>query len=215
MSFEQEFSKDLVCFFDSVSVQRPAFYSPLFPSIGQCSMKCSSVSLSSLHPTHISLLLCQEFSPRFKLFVLALNHNIDSRLPLWSSSFLSFLNLLCIPKEFFFSSSSLHSSSTTFAIFSLIYFAVLSFISLFSICGQFIYFLVASQHFLFLFFLLSSIILFSTSLFPVSILLRYRSQLLAILDFMLLIPISPPIAACAAYFGALKILLFCSVLCFL
>ena len=50
--------------------------------LGQCSMKCSSVSLSSLHPTHISLFLCQELSPRFKLFVLALNHTIDSRLPL-------------------------------------------------------------------------------------------------------------------------------------
>ena len=49
--------------------------------LGQCSMKCSSVSLSSLHPTHISLFPCQEFSPRFKLFVLALNHTIDSRLP--------------------------------------------------------------------------------------------------------------------------------------
>ena len=48
--------------------------------LGQCSMKCSSVSLSSLHPTHISLFLCQEFSPRFTLFVLALNHTIDSRL---------------------------------------------------------------------------------------------------------------------------------------
>ena len=50
--------------------------------LGQCSMKCSSVSLSSLHPTHISLFLSQEFSPRFKLFVFALNHTIDSRLPL-------------------------------------------------------------------------------------------------------------------------------------
>ena len=50
--------------------------------LGQCSMKCSSVSLSSLHPTHTSLFLCQEFSPRFRLFVLALNHTIDSRLPL-------------------------------------------------------------------------------------------------------------------------------------
>ena len=62
--------------------------------LGQCSMMCSSVSLSSLHPTHISLFLCQEFSPRFKLFVLALNHTIDSRLPLQSSSLISFLNLL-------------------------------------------------------------------------------------------------------------------------
>ena len=44
-----------------------------------------------------------------------------------------------------------------------------------------------------------------------------RSLLLAILDFMLLIPISPLIAACAAHFGAHKILLiavfsaFCNV----
>ena len=50
--------------------------------LGQCSMKCSSVSLSSLHPTHTSLFLCQEFSPKFRLFVLAYNHTIDSRLPL-------------------------------------------------------------------------------------------------------------------------------------
>ena len=85
--------------------------------LGQCSMKCSSVSLSSLHLTHISLYLCQEFSPRFKLFVLALNHTIHSRLPLQSSSFISFLILLYIPTKFFFSSFSLHSSSTAFAIF--------------------------------------------------------------------------------------------------
>ena len=32
MSSEQEFSEDLVCFFDSGSLQGPAFYSPLFPS---------------------------------------------------------------------------------------------------------------------------------------------------------------------------------------
>ena len=57
----------MFCFFYSVSVQGPAFYSPLL-HLGQCSMKCSSVS--SLHPTHISLFLCQEFSPRFKLFML-------------------------------------------------------------------------------------------------------------------------------------------------
>ena len=31
VSSEQEFSKDLVCFFDSGAVQGPAFYSPLFP----------------------------------------------------------------------------------------------------------------------------------------------------------------------------------------
>ena len=48
--------------------------------LGQCSMKCSSVSFSSLHPTHISLFLGHEFSPRLKMFVLALNHTIDSRL---------------------------------------------------------------------------------------------------------------------------------------
>ena len=47
-----------------------------------CSMKCSSVSLSSLHPTHTSLFLCQEFSSRLRQFILALNHTIDSRLPL-------------------------------------------------------------------------------------------------------------------------------------
>ena len=83
-SSEQEFSKDLVCFFDSGSVQGPAFYSPLFPprAVQYEVFYTSSVSLSSLHPTHISLFLCQEFSPRFKLFVLALNHTIDSRLPL-------------------------------------------------------------------------------------------------------------------------------------
>ena len=102
--------------------------------LGQRSMKYSSVSLSSLHPTHISLFLYQEFSPRFKLFVLALNHTIESRLPLQSSSFISFLNLLYIPKEFF-SSSSLHSSSTTFASFPLISLAVLSFyFSFFYLC---------------------------------------------------------------------------------
>ena len=50
--------------------------------LGQCSMKCSSVSLSSLHHTHISLLLCQEFSPIFRLFILALDYTIDSRVPL-------------------------------------------------------------------------------------------------------------------------------------
>ena len=50
--------------------------------LGQCSLKCSSVSLSSLHLPHISLFLCQEFSPTFKLLILALNLTIDSRLPL-------------------------------------------------------------------------------------------------------------------------------------
>ena len=50
--------------------------------LGQCSMKCLSVFLSSMHPTHISLFHYQEFSPRFKLFVLVLNPTIDSRLPL-------------------------------------------------------------------------------------------------------------------------------------
>ena len=50
-------------------------------------------------------------------------------------------------------------------------------------------------------------ILFSTILFPAFILLRYCSLLFAILDFMLLIHISPLIAACAAHFGAFKILL--------
>ena len=53
--------------------------------LGQCSMRCFRVfpsALSSLHPTHISLFLCQEFSPRFKMFILALNHTIDSRPPL-------------------------------------------------------------------------------------------------------------------------------------
>ena len=91
--------------------------------------------------------------------------------------------------------------------FPLISFAVFSFISRSSICAQFMYFLVVSQHLLFLFFLLSSSILFRTSLFPVSILLRNRTLLLVILDFMLLILISPLIAACAAHFGALMILL--------
>ena len=55
--------------------------------------------------------------------------------------------------------------------------------------AQFMYFLVVSHHLLSLFFLLSSSTLFSTSLFPS--LLRYRSLLLAILAFMLLIPICP------------------------
>ena len=70
------------------------------------------------------------------------------------------------------------------------------------------YFLVVSHHLLFLFFLLSSSILFSTSLFPILSFLGIEAyRLLAILYFMLLIPISPLIAACAVHFGAFRILL--------
>ena len=73
VSSEQEFSKDLVCFFDSGSVQGPCFLFATLPMhLGQCSMKCSNVSLSSLTYLPVSL-------PRV---ILTLNHTIDSRLPL-------------------------------------------------------------------------------------------------------------------------------------
>ena len=71
-----EFAKDLVCFFDSWSVQDPAFYSPLFPP-GQCNMKCKVISLPR-NILHVTLLHCHEFSSKFRLFVLALKRNIDS-----------------------------------------------------------------------------------------------------------------------------------------
>ena len=80
--------------------------------LGQCSMKCSSVSLSSLHPTHTSLFLCQEFSPRFRLFVLALNHTIQMyRVDAYTMCFQNFnpwgetisvINSLNVSTEFFY-----------------------------------------------------------------------------------------------------------------
>ena len=103
-------------------------------------MKCSSVSLSSLHPTHTSLFLCQEFSPRFRLFVLA-------PLAILSPSSLLFLVLLFVP------------SSCIFWWFPTIFFSCFS------------YYL------------------------PVFFLAPHYFLLLAILAFMLLIPISPVIAA--------------------
>ena len=72
----QEFTKDLVWFFDSRSVQGPGCF--LFAALPTYCSAVWSVSLSLPHPTHISLFLGQEFSPRFRLFILALNHTIDS-----------------------------------------------------------------------------------------------------------------------------------------
>ena len=178
-------------------------------------MRGSSVSLSPLHPAHISLFLCQEFSPRFKvLFSLSTTPlTLDFRsnpplsflfgifyISLRNSSFPVLFSILPpLPLQFsfwFLSPSSLLflvllfvPNSCIFWWFSTIYFSYV--------------------------FLLSFSILFSTSLFPVSILLRYRSLLLAILDFMLLIPISPLIAACAATFGVFQDSSHCSVLCYL
>ena len=43
-------------------MQGPGFYSPLF-HLGQCSMKCLRVSLSSLHPTRISLFSAKNSLP--------------------------------------------------------------------------------------------------------------------------------------------------------
>ena len=134
----------------------------------------------------------------FRLFFLALNHNFDSRLLLQSSSFITFVNLLYI-RDYSLSSKIFPSNLPQLLLLLFFWFLSLSFLCFISFPP--------------LTFLTS--ILFSTSLFPAFILLRYCSLLFAILDFMLLIHISPLIAACAADFGAFKILLIAvfSVFC--
>ena len=67
--------KELVWFFDSGPAQGPVFYSPS-SHLGQCSIKCWRPEGFSFLATSYSclLVLCQEFSPKFRSFVPTLNH---------------------------------------------------------------------------------------------------------------------------------------------
>ena len=135
------------------------------------------------------------FLPNFNYLFNALNHNIGSRLcniPLYFvfKIFYIFLDFfLILPK-------------TVFATLPLIYFTVFSFITCSFICSQFRYFIVVCHPYFSYFFFYCLPIFFLAPYYSLLLFFPKITLLLAILDFILLIPISPLIAA---HFGVYKI----------